>query len=122
MIINEQKALNFLLIESYTKKFEVIDGFNQHPQGLSYEEWLAEWELLDKEASSIDFDTLRASLANNFNKIVRAVNDSKQNPTKDELRKLLSAMSFDMAQLIAFENQKFQPLCKELPLEEVQTK
>lgn len=35
-----QTALEFLLSERYLAEFEVIDGLNQHPEGLNFYDWL----------------------------------------------------------------------------------
>lgn len=40
--INLEIAVNVILESVYHNEFEVIDGLNQHPRGINYEEWLQE--------------------------------------------------------------------------------
>jgi len=35
-----EKGLLLLLQKAYLEEFEVIDGLNQHPDGLPFDEWL----------------------------------------------------------------------------------
>lgn len=32
--------LQYLLFREYQQKFEIIDGLNQHPKGLTFDAWL----------------------------------------------------------------------------------
>ena len=37
--INNNKAIEFLLMREWEKEFEVIDKVNQHKDGLSFDDW-----------------------------------------------------------------------------------
>lgn len=47
-VININKAIEFILYELYTKEFVVIDGYNQHEDGLTFEEWLEKYKLVEE--------------------------------------------------------------------------
>lgn len=49
--VNYQKALELLLQEMYFQEFEIIDGLNQHRDGLNYYEWLHKKQLIDNKQS-----------------------------------------------------------------------
>jgi hypothetical protein len=36
----KKEAIKFLLREQYYSEWEVIDGLNQHPEGINFYEWL----------------------------------------------------------------------------------
>ena len=49
LIIDQQKAILFLLQEKYYSEFEVIDRLNQHPQGITFYRWLYNHKLITAE-------------------------------------------------------------------------
>ena len=52
------KSLSFLLQERYLSEFEVIDGINQHKDGLNFYDWLYKNELISKS----DYDEICENL------------------------------------------------------------
>lgn len=46
LIINEEKALEFILEWIYRSEFRVIDGTNRHPDFVNFYQWAYERELI----------------------------------------------------------------------------
>jgi len=40
VISNRDDLLQFILFERYADEFVIIDGLHQHPDGISFNEWL----------------------------------------------------------------------------------
>lgn len=47
--IHPQKAIEYLLQQEYFNEFEVIDGINQHPEGMNFYDWLYKKGFIPKE-------------------------------------------------------------------------
>lgn len=47
--IDPVKVAEMYLSDKYNSEFEVIDGLNQHPQGINYYTWLYRKGLITKE-------------------------------------------------------------------------
>lgn len=44
--INIERAVEYILSELWFREFQIIEGRNQHPDGLTYAEWLDKRGLL----------------------------------------------------------------------------
>jgi hypothetical protein len=53
MTTGAEGLLKWLLSKAYFEEFEVIDGLKQHPQGLTFDQWLEEKEA-EIDASNLD--------------------------------------------------------------------
>ena len=49
LVIDHQKAIEVILSEIYFNEFEVIDGYNCHPQGINFYQWLYGKKLITAE-------------------------------------------------------------------------
>ena len=47
--LHQQKVLEFLLQKEYFSEFKSIDGWDRHPDGINFYEWLYKKGLISKE-------------------------------------------------------------------------
>ena len=40
----DREIINKLLLKEYESEFKIIDGINQHPEGLNFEQWKHKYE------------------------------------------------------------------------------
>lgn len=48
------KSIEFLLKKEYVSEFQIIDGLDQHPEGLNFLQWLNEKGFLEQQGPDYD--------------------------------------------------------------------